>query len=304
MSKQAEVAVQGHEPEASCQRSSLPSRLWCVAQGVVPQFFLTRIAAKLAKVRRRPFKQAFINAFIKLFSVDMSQAGRGTAAEYEHFEDFFTRELRPGIRPLAGEGHFCCPVDGTVSQSGNLDGHSILQAKGMYYNLSELFAGYSDLATPFVNGKFVCMYLSPRDYHRVHAPTDCVLQDQLHVPGKLFAVGPASVRWMPKLFSRNERLLMLFNSRHGKIAVIMVGACMVGSIETLWTGRLPLAPSQVNHMRPEAGKGNCGKGDGIARFHFGSSVVILAEKGCLDLADNLAVGSKMLMGQSLGKFGR
>lgn len=302
MSKQVDVAVQAPGPDV-CQSSSLPSRLWCVAQGVVPQFFLTRVAARLAKVRWKPFKQAFINVFIKLFSVDMAEAGRGSASEYENFEDFFTRELRAGIRPLAGAGHFCCPVDGTVSQAGKLDGHSILQSKGMYYSLSELFAGYSDLAAPFVNGSFVCMYLSPRDYHRVHAPTDCVLEDQLHVPGKLCAVGPASVRWMPKLFSRNERLLMLFNSRHGKIAVIMVGACMVGSIETLWTGRLPLAPPQVSHIRPEAGKGGCSKGDCMARFHFGSSVVILAEKGCLGLAENMVAGSKVVMGQSMGNFG-
>ena len=286
------------------QGLSAKRRLWCAVQRLLPQFFLTKLAARIAKIRWRPFNRLFIAVFIKLFSVDLSEAKRNSISDYEDFDDFFTRSLRPGIRPLAGAGHLCCPVDGAVSEAGSLEGDSILQFKGMYYNLPELFAGYADLAAPFVGGNFLCLYLAPCDYHRVHAPVNCDMDVLLHVPGRLFGVGHASVRWVPRLFSRNERVLMLFDSKYGRVAVIMVGACMVGSIETAWTGRLAIDPSEVSYVRPETGKANCKAGDCIGRFHYGSTVIVLTEPGRLSLADGLITDSKVRMGQSLGHISR
>ena len=294
--------VEDSREAVTCSRT-VSSRIWCALCGLVPQFFLTRVAEKIASVRWSPFKTVFINVFIRLFAVDMSEARRGAVADYENFGDFFTRELRPGIRPLAGAGHLCSPVDGAISQAGSLDNNSILQFKGMYYDLGELFAGYTDLAASFTNGSFVCLYLAPRDYHRVHAPVDCVLSDLLHVPGRLFGVGHSSVRYIPGLFSRNERLLMLFDSRrHGRIAVIMVGACMVGSIGTVWTGKLSAFPSQLNYTRQEPGKNRCDQGDCMARFYYGSTVIVLTEPGRFAVDSSLEVDSRVLMGQSLGRL--
>jgi phosphatidylserine decarboxylase len=260
----------------------------------------------LTRIRWRPFKNAFTALFIAGFKPDLSDAGMTDPYAYEHFNAFFTRALRPGARPLAGDARtLVSPVDGTMSQSGSLQGASVLQAKGRHYTLEALLAGAAaDWAPHFSGGSFATIYLAPYNYHRIHMPTNGTLQAVWYVPGRLFSVNNTAARLVREVFARNERLVLLFEGAAGPFAVIFVGALNVGSMATVWHGdvtprrpRIPTAlplPPQNERFRA--------RGEEIGRFNMGSTVVLLFGAGRVELED-IAPGATMRLGQCLGRVG-
>ncbi|MCC2617339.1 archaetidylserine decarboxylase [Aestuariibacter halophilus] len=247
-------------------------------QYVLPKHLLSRLVGTLAAAKAGRLTTALIKAFIKQYRVDMSEAVLSDPEDYATFNDFFTRELRPGLRPFVEDDkQLGYPVDGTVSQLGPIDQDRVFQAKGHDYSLTTLLGGNPDIAAPFIGGEFATIYLSPRDYHRIHMPMDAVLTDMLYVPGELFSVNPLTTENVPGLFARNERVVCVFDTAHGKMAMVLVGATIVASIETVWAGTVtPPAGQNVQHWRyPTEGEHaiRLNKGDEMGRFKLGSTVV-------------------------------
>ena len=271
-----------------------------VSRWLVPQHVLTRMADVVARIRWRPWKNAMIWGFMRLFKVDLHEAAEDNINAYRDFDHFFTRRLKDNARPSDGANMLLSPVDGRISQSGVITGDQLVQCKNLSYSLPKLFSGYTDLARPFIGGHFFNLYLSPHNYHRIHMPLPGTLRHTLHVPGRLYGVGSWSTNMIPGLFAINERFLMLFETAIGNVCVIMVGACMVSGIETLWTGRLPSA-ERVGYRRYPSDS-FCPAGHEIGCFHYGSTVILLTEKGRLGVADNLHAGLPVRVGQSLGSF--
>lgn len=235
----------------------------------------------------------------------MDQAER-PLGEYRSFNDFFTRLLRPGMRPLAdATTDVLCPADGAVSQVGRIEQGRIVQAKGQSYTVEELLGGDLELARRFEGGSFITIYLSPSDYHRVHMPMEGTLSRTAYIPGDLFSVNTATAKNVPRLFSRNERLSCVFDTRHGAMASVMVGAMIVASIETVWGGLVEPHQKQVvrttfpdgEHVAPDLAAG-----DEMGRFLLGSTVILLFEPGRVEWAADLEPLSVVRMGQSLGKL--
>ncbi|MEJ2142663.1 MAG: archaetidylserine decarboxylase, partial [Gammaproteobacteria bacterium] len=216
------------------QPDSLAAKLFALIQYPLPHHFLSRIMLRLTRCRLAWFKNFAIKKFIKHFKIDMSLAVEENPEEYETFNQFFTRALKPEVRPLAlAEKNIICPVDGAISQMTKINHNTIIQAKGQGYSVEALL-GDSEMAKQFKNGNFTTLYLSPRDYHRIHMPVDGTLKKVIHVPGRLFSVNPATVHNVPALFARNERVICLFDTPLGPMAFVLVGAIFVASIETVW----------------------------------------------------------------------
>lgn len=218
-----------------------------------------------------------IHAFIRRFGVNMSEAAEPNPDSYPTFNAFFTRALHAGARPVAAEPNvIACPVDGSVSQCGEIAAGKIFQAKGRDFSTHELLGGDPALAAKFDGGIFATLYLSPKDYHRVHMPFDGILRRMLHVPGRLFSVNPPTTRAVPRLFARNERVALIFDTAIGPMAVVMVGALNVGSIETVWAGEI--TPPRGHVLRSWDyldDKLKFAKGDELGRFNMGSTVILL-----------------------------
>ena len=277
----------------------MPGRLAALPQYLLPKQALTALAGRLASARAGRLTTALIRRFVARYRVDMSEAAQPDITRYACFNDFFTRALRPGIRPLA-DAPVICPVDGAVSQLGAIEGDQIFQAKGHRYSTAALLGGDAALAARFEGGSFATIYLSPRDYHRIHMPCDGRLLRMEHVPGALFSVNPRTARAVPGLFARNERVVCLFDTPLGPLALVLVGATIVGSMATVWHG-------QVNP--PRAGKPRrwdyadrqirLRQGEEMGHFQLGSTVVLLFERGAVRFATDWAAERPVRLGQAM-----
>jgi phosphatidylserine decarboxylase len=287
----------------------LQDRLCNLPQYLLPQRLLTRCGNRLTRLRAPWSKDFLIRRFIAHFQVDLSEAAIPDPGAYADFNQFFTRALRPGARPLAeGERDLCCPVDGTVSQAGRLAGDRLLQAKGRSYSLSQLLGGDARRTLPFHEGGFITLYLSPRDYHRIHIPLPGQLTEMIHIPGRLFSVSPLTTRVVPDLFARNERLVTLFATPAGPMAMILVGAIMVASIETVWTGVItpPLGITLRQWSYPATGPDAVflDKGAEMGRFNMGSTVILLFAGDAVRWDPAIQPDASVRMGQRLGEIVR
>jgi phosphatidylserine decarboxylase len=249
-------------------------------------------------------KNWLISRFIQRFDVDMCEAAEPDGAAYSCFNAFFTRELRNGTRPIAdGAKTVASPVDGRVSQIGIVNQTRIFQAKGRTFSVLELLAGDTVIADAFTNGEFATLYLSPRDYHRIHMPIDGSLRHMLYVPGRLFSVNPPTTRAVPKLFARNERVAAIFDTPAGPMAVVLVGALNVGSIETVWAGEItPPHRAAVHSWEYLEDEVRLIKGSELGRFNMGSTVILLFGQQRARWRTGLEAGSNLRMGQAIGEM--
>lgn len=251
-------------------------------QYLLPKLAITRLMGFLAERRAGRLTTAAVKAFIAHYRVNMDEAAQPDPAAYPTFNEFFTRALRADARPLANAA-WICPVDGVISQCGSIDADRIIQAKGHHYDTTALLGGDATLAAPYADGHFATVYLSPRDYHRIHMPADGRLLRMLHVPGELFSVNPTTARGVPGLFARNERVVCVFDGAHGPFVVVLVGATIVGSVATTWHGRVNVQrPREVRCWRYEDRDLRLSRGDELGRFLLGSTVVVLATRGALE----------------------
>ena len=258
-------------------------------QYLLPKHALSRLVGSLAAAEAGSLTTQLIKLFIKQYKVDMSEADKPDAEDYKTFNEFFTRELKPGVRPMkAEENQLAYPVDGTVSQLGDIRQDTIFQAKGHDYSLTALLGGNPDIAAPFKNGKFATIYLSPKDYHRIHMPIDGTLTDMIYVPGELFSVNPLTTENVPGLFARNERVVSIFDTPKGKMAMVLVGATIVASIETTWAGTVtPPAGKNVCHWQYPAGEEaiSIAKGEEMGLFKLGSTIVACFEPDMVEFLE-------------------
>jgi phosphatidylserine decarboxylase len=270
------------------------------AQYILPKHLLSRLVGKLAAAKAGALTQFLIKNFIKAFDINMQDALYEKASDYDTFNAFFTRPLKEGIRPIIeGENILCQPVDGKVSQFGDIVGDKVFQAKGHDYSLTTLLGGKPELAECFKGGKFVTIYLAPRDYHRIHMPIKGKLTDTLHVPGELFSVNPLTAENVPGLFARNERVVTLFDTSVGKVALVLVGATIVASIETVWSGNItPPAGKYVQHWQHNEEDIELDKGEEMGRFKLGSTVVLCFESDKITFED-LSAGDVTRLGEAL-----
>ena len=269
-------------------------------QHLLPHHLLSALMHAIARVEWPPLKNFIIRRVIDHFKVDMSLAIEENPQSYASFNAFFTRQLKADARPIAQDSRLVSPVDGTVSQAGDIIGGNIFQAKGHTYTLQELLGGNKQLAEEFMDGQFSTIYLSPRDYHRIHMPAQGKLRSMYHVPGRLFSVSPQTTRDVPRLFARNERLVNIFDSEHGPFALIMVGAIFVSSMDTVWAGTItprrqrPTAWHYVDSQDIELEKG-----DEMGRFNMGSTVILLFPKNQVKWNSELVPGAKVNMGETI-----
>ncbi|MDE2070909.1 MAG: phosphatidylserine decarboxylase [Gammaproteobacteria bacterium] len=268
----------------------------------LPQHGVSRFTHWLTRLEHAGIKHWLIRAFMRRFGVDLSEAAVSDITVYATFNAFFTRALRTGARPVTAETDaIACPVDGTLSQLGTITGERAVQAKDRSFSVTELLGGDAVVARKFAAGAFMTLYLSPKDYHRVHMPVDGTLLRMLHVPGRLFSVNPATTRTVPRLFARNERVAMIFDTVVGPMAVVMVGALNVGSIETVWAGEItPPRGSVLRSWDYLDNRLELAKGAELGRFNMGSTVILLFTSGRVRWETELAPGNNVRMGQRIG----
>ncbi|WP_027966437.1 archaetidylserine decarboxylase [Halomonas halocynthiae] len=247
------------------------SRLFSLIQYPVPHHLLSRLVGRLAECRQPWLKNQLIHAFIKRFKVNMSEALEADPSAYATFNDFFTRALKADARPIS-EG-LVSPADGTLSEFGRIEAGQLIQAKGHYFSAMALFGGDADAAKRYQGGSFATVYLSPRDYHRVHMPLTGTLTEMVYIPGRLFSVNAATTQHVPNLFARNERLVCHFDTEHGPMALVLVGAMIVAAIETVWAGQVTPLSGDVQHIRFDQPI-HLEKGQEMGRFKLGSTVVM------------------------------
>ncbi|QLE08225.1 phosphatidylserine decarboxylase [Pseudoalteromonas shioyasakiensis] len=248
-------------------------------QYAMPKHFISRMVGKLAAAKAGGLTTALIKLFIKQYKIDMSEAKYPDPAHYKTFNEFFTRPLTEGIRPLAEESDIVAhPVDGAISQLGDVVDGQIIQAKGHDYSLQALLGGNEEDTAPFLGGKFATIYLAPKDYHRIHMPVDGTLSKMIYVPGDLFSVNPLTAQNVPNLFARNERVVAIFETEIGPLAMVLVGATIVASIETIWAGTVtpPAGKDVFSWNYPTEGDNaiTLKKGEEMGRFKLGSTVIL------------------------------
>ncbi len=276
-------------------------RVW--PQYILPQHGLSKLMYRLARNRFKPWKNLMINSAVRLYRVDMREAGKEKAADYVSFNDFFTRHLKPGARTWhLDEANIISPVDGAISQIGRLAGGALIQAKGRRYRLHQLLAADDETSERFKDGCYVTLYLSPRDYHRIHMPVSGRLIKSVYVPGRLFAVNNASVRGVDNLFAVNERFISLFETGSGLLAQIMVGAIFVGSLQTVWLGQI--TPAEKRELTVREYKDQMitlKQGQEFGHFNMGSTVILIFEKDKIEWLRELRNNDAVEVGQILGK---
>jgi phosphatidylserine decarboxylase len=272
-----------------------------ICQYIIPQTLLSRFAGFIANCENDWFKNSLISWFIKQYEVDMSIAAASDYKSYSSFNDFFTRALAEGQRPIDPENNvIVCPADGCVSQIGNIQNGRIFQAKGQEYSLLELIGGDNKLAEKFESGSFATIYLSPKDYHRVHIPFSGKLQSMTHIPGKLFSVNEATANHVPRLFARNERVVCIFETEVGPMAVILVGAMIVASIETTWAGLVTPIKNQIRHWQYNKDEDKqFNKGDELGRFKLGSTAIVLFGENAIKWEEQLQAQSPVTVGSKI-----
>jgi phosphatidylserine decarboxylase len=283
-------------------------RLFVWFQYLLPQHGLSRLIMAATRVRTSWFKNWIIRGFLKLYSVDMTEAAQSDPYAFASFNEFFTRALKDGARPIAGRpiagrpmadgDAIACPVDGCVSEAGTIDRDLLLQAKGQSYRLADLLAG-QPWAGRFEGGSFATIYLAPFNYHRVHMPLRGELRHTVYVPGRLFSVNAVTARHVPGLFARNERVLTLFETDFGQFALVLVGALNVGSMATVWAGDITPAARRIITDIP-CPPTTLEKGAELGRFNMGSTVILLFEPNRARWHPHVQAGCVVQLGQSLG----
>jgi len=274
----------------------------------LPHHLLSSAMRHATRARLTAWKNWQIRWFIRRYGVDMNIARNSDPRSFVNFNAFFTRELCDGARPIcAGARELACPADGTLSEFGAIDHDTVVQAKGQTYSLTQLLGGNAARASLLQGGHFATVYLAPRDYHRVHMPLAGTLREMIHVPGRLFSVNPVSARDVPGLFTRNERVVSIFDTRFGPLAVVLVGAVFVGSIEQVWAGEVAPARGTTGYVAryPAAGDGAVflDKGAEMGRFNMGSTVIIVLPRGPLSWNVRLAAGVPTRVGEALATLG-
>jgi len=283
----------------------LHDRLFVALQYLLPKQALTVLAGRFASARWGALTHFAIRSFIKRYRVDMAEAAIPDIASYASFNDFFTRALRADARPMA-KADWICPVDGAISQFGTIEAGQIFQAKGHSYSATALLGGDAALAAQFAQGHFATLYLSPRDYHRIHMPCAGELRHMAHVPGELFSVNPATARGIPGLFARNERVVCVFDSSHGPFVLVLVGATIVGSMATVWHGQVnPPRPGVVRRWDYGAGEVRLEQGQEMGRFQLGSTVVVLLPRKpgqVLQFHSQWQAGQGVRLGEAMASY--
>ncbi len=277
-------------------------RLFIALQHCLPQHALSRLAGKLANSERAWLKNLLIRCFASHYRVNMQEAAEPDCTQYKSFNHFFTRALDPSSRHVEpSPPGICSPADGEISQLGKIQQQALVQAKGRFFTLGSLLAFDNTLAERFYNGEFATIYLSPKDYHRVHMPCDGTLVKTTYVPGKLFSVNNDTAQAVEGLFARNERLICEFDTPHGKMAMILVGAMIVAAIETTWYD-YSLSPGRTASIETHNGPA-FRKGDEMGRFKLGSTVILLFEEGAVQWHDGAQPGTAVKMGELLANVG-
>lgn len=269
-------------------------------QYILPKQALTVFAGKVAGAQAGHLTTRLIRWFVARYDVNMAEAANSDIASYQSFNEFFTRPLRDGARPLA-KADFICPVDGAISQFGAIERDQIFQAKGHHYSTTALVGGDTELAAKFQDGSFATLYLSPKDYHRIHMPCDGKLTRMIYVPGELFSVNPTTARGVPGLFARNERVVCVFESKQGPLILVLVGATIVGSMATVWHGIVnPPRSRQVREWQYQNQPVMLKKGEEMGRFLLGSTVVMLFPKNTLTFKADWLATRVIKMGEMMG----
>jgi phosphatidylserine decarboxylase len=273
---------------------------------LLPHHSLSRIVQWSTRCRRFPFRKSITRWFIRHYNVNMSEALEPDPNAYPDFNSFFTRALRPEVRPVVQEaGQISFPADGAINQLGKIQGVQIFQAKGHTYSLVELLGGSEERARPFVGGRFATTYLSPGDYHRVHMPLSGHLIEMTYIPGRLFSVAPDYTESVPRLFARNERVACIFQTEAGPMAVVLVGAIFVGSIETVWAGEITPPRGKEIKVTSYTASDNViqlERGEEMGRFNMGgSTIIVLFGPECVKWQSGLVPDMRVKIGQSLGR---
>jgi phosphatidylserine decarboxylase len=275
-------------------------RLAVLPQYLLPKRALTVFAGWVAGARAGGITTAIIRRFVARYGVNMAEAADPRIESYASFNEFFTRPLKPGARPLA-DARWVCPVDGAVSQLGRIERDQIFQAKGHHYSTRALLGGDAALAAQFDDGAFATIYLSPKDYHRIHMPCAGRLTRMIYVPGDLFSVNPTTARGVPGLFARNERVVCVFDTPHGPFVNVLVGATIVGSMATVWHGVVnPPRPGSVREWTYAEQNIALAQGDEMGRFLLGSTVVMLWPKGTIQFNPAWAAAQPVRLGEAMG----
>jgi len=275
-------------------------RLAVLPQYLMPKQALTQLAGKFANAELGGLTTAVIRRFVARYQVNMQEAANPDITSYASFNEFFTRPLRQGVRPLA-DADFICPVDGAISQLGAIEHDNIFQAKGHSYTTTALLGGDAELAEQFKNGSFATLYLSPKDYHRIHMPCAGNLRRMIYVPGELFSVNPTTARGVPGLFARNERVVCVFDGEHGHFVLTLVGATIVGSMSTVWHGIVnPPRSSNIRNWHYDTENIRLQKGEEMGRFLLGSTVIMLFPKATLNFNSGWSPANEIRMGETMG----
>ncbi len=279
------------------------------AQYAMPKHLISRLVGKLAAAEAGPLTTMLIKLFIKQYKIDMSEAEHSQAESYKTFNEFFTRPLKAGVRPLeTAENILTHPVDGAISQLGDIVDGQLIQAKGHNFSLQTLLGGDESDSAPFMGGKFATIYLAPKDYHRIHMPVDGTLKRMIYVPGDLFSVNPLTAQNVPNLFARNERVVAIFDTELGPLAMVLVGATIVASIETVWAGTVtpPAGKDIFSWDYPATGNTavHLKKGEEMGRFKLGSTVILAWGAGAAEFIDGHEPESVTRMGQAFATITR
>jgi len=270
----------------------------------LPQHAVSRLTYRLTRIQTSWFKNVFIRWFAQRYQVNWSEARYPRPEDYRHFNEFFTRPLRDGARPIEGDGStVISPADGHISQIGTIDRDAVFQAKGHEFSVTDLLGGDTQRADRFRDGSFMTVYLSPRDYHRVHMPLSGKLRETVYIPGRLFSVAPHTTRTVPRLFTRNERLVSIFDTDAGAMAMVLVGAINVAAIETVWSGLVTPPPRPVIEVEAfQQSAIELQRGAEMGRFNMGSTVILLFGKDRVRWLQELQAEKALQMGQQLGKL--
>ena len=279
----------------------MSDQLAVIPQYLMPKLAITRLAGLVASAEWGAFTTWVIKRFVKRYNVNMSEAVHADPAHYKSFNEFFTRPLKDGARPMSNST-WVCPVDGAISQCGAIERDQIFQAKGHHYSTRALVGGDAALAAQFQNGQFATLYLSPRDYHRIHMPIAGKLLRMIHVPGDLFSVNPTTARGVPGLFARNERVVCEFVTEKGPMVLVLVGATIVGSMATVWHGQVnPPRPGTVREWQYASQDVRLQKGEEMGRFLLGSTVVMLFPENSLHFPADWISTRPLQMGEAMSR---
>ncbi|MFT5064382.1 MAG: phosphatidylserine decarboxylase [Gammaproteobacteria bacterium] len=277
--------------------------LFIFFQNSVPKHLITRFGGNLAESENKQIKTRFINFFLKNFDIDMSEAKESDPGAYKSFNAFFTRALKPGIRPIdEARKSVACPADGAISQLGRISDGEVFQAKGQSFDVTTLLGGDAEDSAPFQNGEFATIYLSPRDYHRVHMPIDGKLLKTIYCPGPLFSVNQTTAENVDSLFARNERLVSIFETAAGPMAYVMVGAMIVGGIETVWQKDVFTDRSKPLVTDYSDSDITLNKGEELGRFKVGSTVILTFAEGAIKWRKQFVATATTVMGEGIADF--